>query len=35
MLEENYKNCLLTVTAERRPEVVFEAIRDAIENPIF
>ena len=35
MLEENYKNCLLTVSAERNPDVVFESIRDAVENPIF
>jgi len=35
MLEENYKNCLLSVAAERLTDQVFDTIREAIENPIF
>lgn len=35
MLEENYKNCLLSISAERLQDQVFESIREAIENPIF
>ena len=35
MLEENYKNCLLSVSAERLADQVFESIREAVENPIF
>ena len=35
MLEENYKNCLLSVSAERLCDQVFDTIREAIENPIF
>lgn len=35
MLEENYKTCLLSVSAERLADQVFDTIREAIENPIF
>ena len=35
MLEENYKNCLLSVSTDRLVEQVFDTIKDAIENPIF
>ena len=35
MLEENFKNCLLSVTTDRLVEQVFEQIKEAIENPIF
>lgn len=35
MLEENYKNCLLSVSAERLVDQVFDTIREAIERPIF
>lgn len=35
MLEENYKNCLLVVSAERLVDQVFDTIREAVENPIF
>ena len=35
MLEENFKNCLLSVSAERLKDQVFDNIRDSIENPIF
>ena len=34
-LEENYKNCLLSVSTDRLVEQVFDTIKDAIENPIF
>lgn len=34
MLEENYKNCLMTVQSDRSPQSVFETIRDAVENPL-
>ena len=35
MLEENYKACLLSVSAERLVDQVTDTIREAIENPIF
>ena len=35
MLEETYKNCLLSVSAERLIDQVFDNIRDSVENPIF
>ena len=35
MLEENYKNCLLSVSAERLSDQVFDTIKEAVENPIF
>lgn len=35
MLEENFKNCLLSVSAERLVDQVFDTIREAIERPIF
>ena len=35
MLEENFKNCLLSVSAERLIDQVFDNIRDSVENPIF
>ena len=35
MLEENFKSCLLSVSAERLIDQVFDNIRDSIENPIF
>jgi len=35
MLEENYKNCLLSVSTDRLVEQVFDTIKDAVENPIF
>ena len=35
MLEENYKTCLLSVSAERLTDQVFDTIKEAVENPIF
>lgn len=34
-LEENFKNCLLSVTTDRLVEQVFDQIKEAVENPIF
>ena len=34
MLEENYKEVLLSVSTDRNIDAVFETIKDAIENPI-
>ena len=35
MLEEAYKNCLLSISAERLIDQVFDSIREVVENPIY
>ena len=35
MLEEAFKHCLLSTSAERMSDQVHETIKEAIENPIF
>ena len=35
MLEENFKQCLLSVPTDRLVDQIFESLKENIENPIF